>query len=151
MISVIIPVYNIEKYLKCCVDSVIGQSYKDIEIILVDDGSTDNSGRICDEYAVQDTRVRVVHRENGGLSAARNTGIECATGEYLFFLDGDDAICAKTLELLLHTLEKDDCDLVFCGRSFVDEAAELLDMPKVNNIDEPATQAGRCFCLMGTS
>ena len=89
-ISVIIPVYNVERYLAQCVDSVISQSYKNLEIILVDDGSSDNSPQICDDFAKQDSRIKVVHKVNGGLSSARNAGIEIAGGDYLLFLDSDD-------------------------------------------------------------
>lgn len=90
MISVVVPVFNVEKFLKRCVDSIIGQNFKDIEIILVDDGSTDKSGKICDEYEKEDERIRIIHKENGGLSSARNAGMEIAKGDYLFFIDSDD-------------------------------------------------------------
>ena len=86
-VSIVVPVYNVEDYLKYCVDSLINQSYKNIEIILVDDGSTDNSGRICDEYAQEDDRVRVFHIENGGLSNARNTGVNVASAEWVIVID----------------------------------------------------------------
>ena len=91
-ISVIIPVYNIENEVTRCIDSVMNQSFRDLEIILVDDGSIDNSGSICDEYQQRDVRIRVIHKENGGLSDARNVGMDAATGEYLAFVDGDDWI-----------------------------------------------------------
>lgn len=113
MISVIIPVYNVEKYLAQCVDSVLTQTCTDWEAILVDDGATDSSGRMCDEYALQDPRVRVIHRENGGLSAARNTGLRAARGEYVYFLDSDDYIEPNTLALLLETAEREQADVVF--------------------------------------
>ncbi|MBU3840461.1 MAG: glycosyltransferase, partial [Candidatus Ruminococcus intestinipullorum] len=83
LISVIIPVYNVEKYIQSCIESIIDQTYKNIEIILVDDGSTDSSGKICDSYQVKDKRIKVIHKKNGGLSDARNAGITCSTGEYL--------------------------------------------------------------------
>ena len=89
-LSIIIPVYNVEKYLHQCVDSVLAQNLDSFEIILVDDGSPDNAGKICDEYAEKDARVKVIHKENGGLSKARNTGIDAAEGEYIIFLDSDD-------------------------------------------------------------
>ena len=92
MISIVIPVYNIEKYLSECIESVLQQGDKDIEIILVDDGSTDSSGKICDEYSFRDSRIRVVHKENGGLVKARLTGVEQAKGDYIISLDGDDVI-----------------------------------------------------------
>ena len=89
-VSIIVPIYRVEKYLSQCVDSLLCQTLEEIEIILVDDGSPDNCGRIADEYARQDSRVKVIHQENAGLSAARNTGIRAATGEYIGFVDSDD-------------------------------------------------------------
>ena len=96
--SVVIPVYNVEKYLSQCVDSILAQSFTDYELILVDDGAKDNSGKICDEYAQKDSRVKVIHKENGGLVSARQAGIKMAVGEYVFHLDGDDAVCENALE-----------------------------------------------------
>ena len=89
-ISVIVPVYNVENYISECIESISHQSYKEIEIILVDDGATDKSGSICDKYALIDSRIKVIHKENGGLSDARNAGISIATGDYSFYVDGDD-------------------------------------------------------------
>lgn len=91
-ISIIIPVYNVENYVDKCIDSVLSQTYKDLELILVDDGSSDNSGKICDEYALKDNRIKVIHKENGGLSSARNAGIDVAKGEYITFIDSDDVL-----------------------------------------------------------
>ena len=125
MVSVIIPVYNVEKYLEECVDSVLAQTYTDWEAILVDDGATDSSGRMCDAYAAKDPRIRVIHRENGGLSAARNTGLKAARGEYVYFLDSDDYIEPDTLALLLETAEREQADVVFFdGYVFFDECEE---------------------------
>ena len=101
LISVIIPVYNVEEYLHECVDSVINQTYKNLQIILVDDGSTDSSGKICDEYAENDKRITVVHQKNGGLSVARNTGLSNAHGDYVYFLDSDDYIKKMRLKTFL--------------------------------------------------
>ena len=92
MISIIVPVYNTEKYLHRCIDSVLAQTYQDFELLLIDDGSKDSSGAICDEYAAQDTRVRVFHKENGGVSSARNVGLDLAQGEWVTFVDSDDYI-----------------------------------------------------------
>ncbi len=104
-ISVIIPVYKVEAYLAECLDSVVNQTYRDTEIILVDDASPDGCGAICDRYAQKDSRVRVIHHSrNGGLAAARNTGIEAATGEYLFFADSDDWLATDTLQYLLDNM-----------------------------------------------
>ena len=90
LVSIIVPVYNVKPYLNRCVDSLLGQSYQNMELLLVDDGSTDGSEALCDEYAAQDARVRVLHKKNGGLSDARNAGVDAAKGEYLSFVDGDD-------------------------------------------------------------
>ncbi len=111
-ISVIIPVYNVEKYLKRCVDSVRCQTLKNIEIILVDDGSPDKSPMLCDEYAAEDARIRVIHKKNGGLSSARNAGMKIASGKYIFFLDSDDWIDVDGLELLFNTAERHQVDFV---------------------------------------
>lgn len=88
--SIIVPIYKVEKYLEICIDSIIGQSFCDFELILVDDGSPDTCGEICDRYSSSDTRVKVVHKENGGLSSARNAGLDIATGKYVIFIDSDD-------------------------------------------------------------
>ena len=100
MVSIIIPIYNVEKYSDECITSVINQTYKNIEIILVDDGSPDNCGKICDNYALKDKRIKVIHEKNGGLSFARNTGLNIATGEYVYFLDSDDYLTDNAIELL---------------------------------------------------
>jgi len=113
-ISVIIPVYKVEPYLNQCVDSVLAQTYENLEVILVDDGSPDNCGAICDEYAKKDRRVKVIHKENGGLSSARNAGIDIATGEYLNFIDSDDWVESDMLELLYNNLVKCDADISCC-------------------------------------
>ncbi|MEJ8741116.1 glycosyltransferase family 2 protein [Phocaeicola sp. HCN-6420] len=110
MISVIVPIYNVEEYLPACIESIINQTYKDLEILLIDDGSTDNSGKICDEYAKQDGRCIVIHQQNKGLSGARNTGLDHATGEYISFIDGDDYIHPQMLEILYEALQKGDYD-----------------------------------------
>ena len=111
-VSIVVPVYNVEDYLKYCVDSLINQSYKNIEIILVDDGSTDDSGRICDEHAQEDDRVRVLHIENGGLSNARNTGVNVASAEWVIFIDSDDYYDRRTVEYLVQLQKKYAVDLV---------------------------------------
>lgn len=106
LISVIVPVYNVEAYVAKCIESIQNQSYQHLEIILVDDGSTDDSGDICDQYAAYDDRIKVIHQENGGLSAARNTGIEAANGDYIGFVDSDDYIG------LLHLLKENNLDII---------------------------------------
>lgn len=119
MISVIIPVYNVESYLKRCLDSVINQSYQDLEIILIDDGSTDNSSKICDEYASNDPRVIVIHKQNAGQAAARNDGINIAKGEYIAFVDSDDWIELDMYELLMQAIIDTKADIVASGLNMV--------------------------------
>ena len=111
--SIIIPVYNVEKYLGECVESILNQNFKDYEILFVDDGSTDRSGDICDEYAQKDRRIKVIHQENKGLSGARNTGITSSQGKYLLFIDSDDYITENSLEKIHNTIGENDIDLVF--------------------------------------
>lgn len=106
-ISVIVPIYNVEKYLPRCIDSILSQTFTDFELLLIDDGSKDNSGMICDEYAKKDTRIRVFHKENGGVSSARNLGLNNAKGEWICFIDADDLIEACFLEDLLNDLSGD--------------------------------------------
>lgn len=106
MISVIVPAYNVENVLHYCIDSILNQTYKDFELILVDDGSTDKSGKVCDEYTKKDFRVRVFHKENGGVSSARNFGIDNAKGEYICFIDSDDYVNEDYLESLIRTKNK---------------------------------------------
>ena len=113
LISIIVPVYNVELYLDTCISSLIDQSYKNIEIILIDDGSTDGSAVICDYYAKLDHRVIVVHQNNSGVSMARNKGIEISSGEFLMFVDSDDYIHPKICEILLNTIKRDKSDIVF--------------------------------------
>jgi len=126
-ISVIIPVYNVEQYLEDCLDSVIKQSYKKLDIIIVNDGSTDNSLNICEKYAASDSRIRVVCRENGGLSAARNTGISLAQSQYITFIDSDDMIDRDMLRYLYLLLKAYHADMSVCQMQLIDEAGEKID------------------------
>ena len=119
LISIIVPVYNVEKYLKKCIDSIVNQTYKNLEIILVDDGATDRSGEICDELAKLDNRIKVYHKENGGLSDARNYGVERATGDYIGFVDSDDYIDAEMYEKLYEAITKEDADVAECNFNFI--------------------------------
>lgn len=121
-ISIIVPIYNVEPYLRRCVDSLLNQTYGDFELILVDDGSPDHCGTICDEYAVSDTRVRVIHKPNGGLSDARNAGLEIARGEYIAFVDSDDWVAPDYLERLLTALTKTGADICECSVLYSDGA-----------------------------
>ena len=118
LISIIIPVYNVEEHLTKCLDSVINQTYSNLEIILIDDGSTDRSGAICDEYAKLDKRIKVAHNKNSGVSKARNTGIQICTGEFVAFVDSDDYVENNYISTLVEPLMKDDYDFVFC--SYID-------------------------------
>lgn len=114
-ISIIIPIYNAEKYLKRCVNSINMQSFSNYEMILVNDGSIDNSATICDEFAKYDNRIRVFHKENGGVSSARNWGLDKAIGEYIMFVDSDDYMLPGMLEVMVSTLKAKSADLVVCG------------------------------------
>ena len=125
-ISIIIPVYNLEKYIRACLDSVIGQTYKDIEIIIVDDGSKDKSGKICDEYAEKDKRIKVIHKQNGGLSAARNTGLSEAKGKYIMLVDGDDFIDLEMCGMLHSAIVTDNADIAICGINNITETGEVI-------------------------
>lgn len=110
-VSIIVPIYKSEKYIEKLIQSVINQTYKNIELILVDDESPDNSGKICDEYAKKDNRIVVIHKKNGGCSEARNTGLEHVTGDYLTFIDGDDWIESDCIEYFVSLMEKNDCQM----------------------------------------
>lgn len=114
LISVIVPVYNVSEYLPRCLDSIINQTYRNLEIILVDDGSTDNSGQICDEYAKKDNRIIVIHKENGGVSSARNQGIDKATGEYIGFVDSDDVVEENMYSILIDNAENKNVEISCC-------------------------------------
>lgn len=130
LISVIVPVYNAEKYLKECIDSVIEQTYTDIEILLVDDGSTDKSGDICEKYALQDNRIKVMHQKNEGQFSARISGVRRATGDYLVFLDADDKLRENAIGIIVDKVEKTDCDmLIFEGSRDSDFSSLYMDIP----------------------
>lgn len=115
LISIIVPIYNVEKYLHRCIDSIINQKYKKLEIILVDDGSVDKSGSICDEYVQKDNRIKVIHKQNGGLGFARNSGLEMATGKYITFIDGDDYIGDSHIEKMYMLVKKTGSDTCIAG------------------------------------
>lgn len=115
LISVIIPCYKVEKYLDRCMESVVNQSYRNLEIILVDDGSPDKSGQICDAWQRRDSRIKVIHKPNGGLGFARNSGLEIATGQYVAFIDSDDFVSTDMYATLLKYAQADGSDIVYCG------------------------------------
>ena len=133
-ISVIVPVYNIEEYLPRCIESVLQQTYQDIQLILVDDGSTDESGNICDEYAKKDSRIMVLHKENGGSSSARNAGIEVAEGDFLGFVDSDDYVEPDMYEKMLTAIDKYGCNIVQVARDEINpdgsKRDDICDMPE---------------------
>lgn len=124
-VSVIVPVYNVEKYLKRCVESILSQTMENLEIILVDDGSTDQSGTICDEYAKKDSRIKVMHKKNGGLSSARNAGLAIAQGKYVGFVDSDDDIENIMYERMYETIEKENVDFVMSDYIRIPENGEI--------------------------
>ena len=121
LISVIVPVYKVEAYLDRCVQSIVDQTYRNLEIILVDDGSPDNCGAMCDAWAAKDSRIKVIHKENGGLSDARNAGMAVATGEYMGFIDSDDYLAPEMYQLLFDRMQCDGSDIAACGVEMVFE------------------------------
>lgn len=131
-ISVIVPVYKVEQYIHECVDSILAQTFSDFELILVDDGSPDNCGAICDEYAAKDCRVRVIHQENQGVSAARNAALDAAKGEFVAFIDSDDVIDPHYLEILFNAMG-DDIDIVNCMSKWFEDGNEVI----CANTEEP--------------
>lgn len=144
-ISVIVPVYNAENYLSACLDSILSQTYQNFEIILINDGSKDASGQICDAYARKDERIRVVHQENHGVSHARNRGLELATGELISFIDSDDTLEPDMYELLVRVMQEHDADISHCGyKHIVGEEIRLIhDTKRV--IPQSTQDALDCF------
>ena len=152
LISVIVPVYNVEQYLHKCVDSILDQTCRNLEVILVNDGSRDSSGRICDELAAKDPRVQVIHKKNGGLSSARNAGIEAASGTYLSFIDSDDWIEPDAYEHLLELMERYQVKLVSGGNYDVDgrTGSKTLGLtPKKEEVITAEEMVGRIFLWQG--
>lgn len=145
-ISVIIPVYKVEQYLHRCLESVLAQTYADLEVILVDDGSPDSCGAICDEYAQKDSRITVIHQENRGLSGARNAGLDIASGEYISFVDSDDAVAPRFLQVLSEMLEREGAQIAECGR--VDVYDDSLPQPKQNACETEGFDAETAFALL---
>lgn len=134
LISIVVPIYKVEKYINKCIDSIINQTYKNIEIILVDDGSEDVCSEICDEYASKDNRIRVIHKINGGLSSARNIGIDKASGMYIAFVDSDDYISERMIEILYENIKKYNADISICDFEYVNEKGQKLDIKYENKI-----------------
>lgn len=135
MISVIVPVYNVEKYLERCVKSIAAQTYKDLEILLIDDGSTDKSGEMCDAFQQTDSRIKAFHKQNGGLSDARNYGIEHSAGEFISFVDSDDYIDEKMLETLHRLITENDADLAVCSAMDVFEGKGVTQVKEIKEFN----------------
>lgn len=127
LVSVILPIYNVEKFLSTSIDSVLNQTYKNLEIILVDDGSTDSSSKICDDYSKKDKRIKVIHKINGGLSDARNAGLDICKGEYIYLLDSDDYIDKTTIEKCVNRLESDNSDIALVNFRYCDEEGKTIE------------------------
>ncbi len=163
-ISVIVPVYNVEKYVGRCIDSILNQTFTDFELILVNDGSTDNSGVLCDKYAKSDDRIKVIHKKNGGVSSARNIGIDNAVGDYIMFVDSDDYIDKKMLEDMIKYRDSDiiisglkyldvNCNMI-CDNNylqFTDITLELFLKEHYINMDEKYILSGPCNKLFKQS
>lgn len=128
IVSVIVPIYEVEKYLRKCIDSICNQTYKQLEIILVDDGSTDSCGSICDKYSKVDKRIVVIHKKNGGLSSARNAGLDVASGAYIAFVDADDFVHPQFIEILIGLCEKYECDIAQCDFLTISEQSLILPL-----------------------
>lgn len=132
VVSVIVPVYNVEGYLRRCIESILGQSYEKIQIYLVDDGATDLSGKICDDYEKMDKRITVLHKENGGLSSARNAALDIEDGDYIVFIDSDDYVCKDYIKVLLQAIEETKADISVCD--FVKGTDEEYIFPRESNV-----------------
>ncbi|HBO03255.1 MAG TPA: glycosyl transferase family 2 [Eubacterium sp.] len=145
-VSVIVPIYNVAPFVAKCIESIMQQSYKNIEIVLVDDGSTDDSGKICDEYEKKDERITVIHKKNAGVSAARNRGIDASTGDYVCFVDGDDYIMQDYVEYLLKLAEDNNTDIALSTKCFTSyDLKQNLDTKEVVYSGERATEAILCY------
>lgn len=134
LISIIVPVYQVEGYLRECIDSLINQTYENIEILLIDDGSTDKSGQICDDYAQKDNRIRVIHQEYKGVSVTRNTGLKNASGEYISFVDSDDVVSAEYIEVLYNLIKEYNADISICHYVRC-ENADISMFEKENDVE----------------
>ena len=133
-ISVIVPVYNAEKYLHRCIDSILAQTFSDFELLLIDDGSKDNSGRICDEYAAKDSRIRVFHKKNGGVSSARNMGLDNAKGDWITFVDSDDWV---KQDYLYSMISQPDADLIMSSFDIIENFGKWLHIRTCDNMIDP--------------
>ena len=141
MISIIVPVYNVERYIRKCLESILIQTFKDFEVIIIDDGSTDSCPNICDEYAKKDSRFNVIHKKNGGLSSARNAGLDAASGQYIALIDSDDWIATNMLEILYHNLINFKADISQC--EFVKTKSEYDLGPVPYSNEQPMILTGK--------
>ncbi len=139
LISVIIPVYNVEKYIRQCLNSIIAQTYTNLEIILVDDGSTDNSGKICDEYAKKDNRIKVIHKQNEGLPSARNVALKVCSGQYVGFVDSDDHISSDMYEYLYNLITENNADISMCNM-FIEKNEQRIKSNIIDTLYKCVTQ-----------
>ncbi|MCL1981714.1 MAG: glycosyltransferase family 2 protein [Clostridiales bacterium] len=151
LISVIVPVYNVAPYLPKCIDSILAQVHHDLEIILIDDGSEDNSGTICDEYAKKDQRIQVIHQANGGQSSARNVGLDIATGDYIAFIDSDDFIMPNMFSAMLAAMEREDADLAICGVQLVNESGREVVWKNEQQVKDGVMDSGQALRAMTQS
>ena len=150
IISIIVPVFNVEKYIYCSLDSLLSQTFADFEIILVDDGSTDNSGNICDEYASKDKRIKVIHKENGGVASARQAGTDVACGEYIIHADPDDRVAPSMLEELLGKAEKTGADVTICDYYVSDDKGCRYICQEPPNLDSESVLCALFHRLHGS-
>lgn len=144
-ISIIVPVYNVEKYLERCVRSILAQTFTDFELLLINDGSTDRSGELCDVLAKEDDRIRVVHKENGGASSARNVGIELARGTYLAFVDSDDWIAPNMYHSLLKLIKDHDAEIAECDYEIVTDLSEIVRQPSLEILELSNIECSRAL------
>ena len=147
MVSVIVTIYKVERFLNACVDSILRSTYRDIEVILVDDGSPDGSGAICDDFAARDNRVRVIHKANAGVSEARNSGIKAAKGDYIMFVDGDDAIHPRMIETLLDGINSGDYDFAMVNVTPVEENGYQERIADMNIYTSSRRVLDQAYCV----
>ena len=146
-VSIIVPVYNVEKYLKRCIQSILSQTFNDLELILINDGSSDKSGKICDKYSKKDNRIKVIHKENGGVSTARNLGLDNARGDYVMFVDSDDWLQKEAVKKLVDKIE--NCNADFCCGSFLNIGAINSTAHLITNFDKTnKTDAGAFYSFI---
>lgn len=146
-LSIIVPVFNVEKYIHQCINSIIYQNYKNLEIILVNDGSTDKCSQICDEFALADNRIKVINQQNKGLSSARNTGLANATGSYVWFIDSDDWIENNTIEILMHELKIEKLEMLAFSMQLFIEKNNTFEQLGFENFNIPTTSSGNLFLI----